>query len=336
MTRASAPPALVIGSTRMGNRQRIRNLGVVVIVPSVIGLLVSCDPHTRSDIDPGKFFNIGGAEYLLENPGTDPSVSTESNTEGSGEVYPGDSLSLSIGFNAPNGNVIGGGIAFGDPDDIGIPGAIQVVPVPGAGGQTSGMMNITIDVPDDICSNLSQICHDIRCYEFAVTSAGQVSAADINDLALACGGCEEPSCQELLTSCENPGEECPGGCGGGQQCVNGICVGAGALAFTMTWDVATDLDIHVQTPGGSEIYYGNPSADGGTLDQDDIPGGAGSVENIFFASMPAGGNYTYWIENLGPASSSFTLRVTENGQQVAIQNGNLAVGVDSTMYNYTY
>jgi hypothetical protein len=52
---------------------------------------------------------------------------------------------------------------------------------------------------------LSSICHDIRCYEFAQTSGGTFSQANINLLAAACGGCDEPSCQDLLDMCVDAG-----------------------------------------------------------------------------------------------------------------------------------
>ncbi len=134
--------------------------------------------------------------YTLDDPPTDNSITVGSNASGYAEARGGDSLNVVLTFDAPNGNVVGGGIRFGPS------GPIVVVSIPAAEGQASGTLNFSIQIPSSICNNLSSICHDIKCYEFAVTDIGAVSRANINDVALACGACDEPSCQSLLTSCE--------------------------------------------------------------------------------------------------------------------------------------
>lgn len=59
----------------------------------------------------------------------------------------------------------------------------------------------------------------------------------------------------------------------------------GAVHITLTWDNATDVDLHVIDPYGEEIYYAHRnSASGGELDVDDIDGYG--PENIFW---PEGG-----------------------------------------------
>ena len=134
--------------------------------------------------------------YTLDDPGTDDTIDVTSDSSGGyAAATPGGSLNVSFAFNAPNANVIGGGIRFGTS------GPVQVVEIPDAMGQTSGNINFAIEIPDFVCDNLSQICHDIKCYEFAVTSAGKISKANINDVALQCGNCDEPSCKTLLDSC---------------------------------------------------------------------------------------------------------------------------------------
>lgn len=170
-----------------------------------LGLMLITSTFCRPDYDFGgqAAGELNGAikgEYELENPEVDPSVEVSGNNSsgGMGEVTPGGTMNVSISFNAPNANIVGGGIRFG------ANGPIQVVTVPDAMGQTSGTLNFAIQVPPSVCNNLSQICHDIQCYEFAVTDAGNISAANINDVALACGNCDEPSCQDLLDSCDIP------------------------------------------------------------------------------------------------------------------------------------
>jgi len=46
----------------------------------------------------------------------------------------------------------------------------------------------------------------------------------------------------------------------------------GGQVVSLFFDAATDLDLHVDEPDGTEIYYGNPSSDaGGTLNLDSNP-----------------------------------------------------------------
>lgn len=101
------------------------------------------------------------------------------------------------------------------------------------------------------------------------------------------------------------------------------------LQFTNPDNV--DLDLYVQTPSGNIIYYGNPTADQGTLDVDCLCGlcSQGPNENIFWENGTAPeGTYKYWVEYYGDcgdtgASSSFTLRVIRNGSVLATKTGTL-------------
>jgi hypothetical protein len=120
--------------------------------------------------------SISGS-YTLDDAETDTSISVGSDQSGHAEAHRGGTLNVAIQFQAPNGNVIGGGIRFGET------GPIQVVSIPEAQGQTSGVLNFAIQIPASVCDNLSQICHDIKCYEFAVTDIGKVSVANINAVA---------------------------------------------------------------------------------------------------------------------------------------------------------
>lgn len=78
-------------------------------------------------------------------------------------------------------------------------------------------------------------------------------------------------------------------CATDQACVMGVCIGQGQLRFTATWSLAGDIDLHVVPPCGTEIYYGNRTACGGTLDNDDTTGTG--PENIFWTTGAAAGNY---------------------------------------------
>ena len=79
----------------------------------------------------------------------------------------------------------------------------------------------------------------------------------------------------------------------------------GDVTVTLVWDDWNDLDLHVITPQGNEIYYGNREADGGMLDVDMNAGWACSkepIENVFFGDAERGieamkGKYSVVVQN---------------------------------------
>jgi uncharacterized protein YfaP (DUF2135 family) len=107
---------------------------------------------------------------------------------------------------------------------------------------------------------------------------------------------------------------------------------------------ADDLDIHVITPGGAEIYYVNDAdaTSGGVLDHDDIPPQNGLwVENIIFpldGSAPRG-TYTYFVVNynqVGAAADAFTLEVFLGDTLQASQTGLLRDDETGTKFTFAF
>lgn len=120
-------------------------------------------------------------------------------------INPGEVVQVQIAFEAPEGNVVAAGIRFGDD------GPIRQIELPEAEDQTAGTLSFDMQIPADICDDLANICHEIICNEFAVTSAGKISRANVVQMGVVCGnGCDEPTCQELLM-CEMPPEPDAGG-----------------------------------------------------------------------------------------------------------------------------
>lgn len=93
--------------------------------------------------------------------------------------------------------------------------------------------------------------------------------------------------------------------------------GTGDITISLAWYNSDDVDLHVRTPNGSELYYGNRNVQNGTLDVDanaevmmDEP-----VENIYFTN-PASGTYEVWIEDYydhNQGYTSYIVRITVDG-----------------------
>jgi uncharacterized protein YfaP (DUF2135 family) len=94
-----------------------------------------------------------------------------------------------------------------------------------------------------------------------------------------------------------------------------------SLRFRLSWDETVDLDLHVVTPQGSEIFYQNRFADGGTLDVDDTDGGDGSFETVVF-DQTTSGEYSAFVEFLfGDAPAEFELVAYLGGRPVETLTG---------------
>jgi hypothetical protein len=92
-------------------------------------------------------------------------------------------------------------MGFGDPTNA------ICVPVGTDGASTVGSMaSLQLTMPPELCADIPQICHDIRCYEFAKTSQGTFTAGSVASLIAACGACDEPSCQSQGCSAHSGAE----------------------------------------------------------------------------------------------------------------------------------
>lgn len=280
----------------------------------------------------------------LMSPATDETVTVMppvAAPDGPSALRPGDTVTVEIPFEAPNGNVVGAGIRFGDT------GPIRTVGIDAATGQTANTLTFDFQVPQNICDDLADICHSITCYEFAVTDIGEISVANLTPIALACAGCDEPTCQQLLM-CDMPAGDVPVGspctpadaCVPGSECFEGFCVGTGTLRVSLAFDTVGDYDLHVLTPGGNEIFYGARTFDGGTLDVDQCAGacdpGITHVENVVFDATALSGNYEVWVVNFdGESAGPFTIEVSGDVNQTF--NGSLTMtgGEESEHFMFT-
>ena len=99
-----------------------------------------------------------------------------------------------------------------------------------------------------------------------------------------------------------------------QQVSNGISVlrlGTGALQISLSWDTATDQDLHVTDPSGKLIYWSSKySSTGGQLDRDDLDGYG--PENIFWTENAPDGTYKVQVHDYDYTSTPNNYVVTVN------------------------
>lgn len=134
--------------------------------------------------------------------------------------------------------------------------------------------------------------------------------------------------------------------------VSGLVGGDGQLRFNLqfTNESLVDLDLHVITPNGDEIYYAAvEDSTGGKLDVDCYCGGCpnGPNENVFWpyevVTAPAG-SYEVFIEYFGPCDlldfefppSDYTLRILEGGETMQTYTGTLSEMGAQQSYSHTY
>jgi len=113
-------------------------------------------------------------------------------------------------------------------------------------------------------------------------------------------------------------------------------VGTGDIQVSLSWDTATDVDLHVIEPGGCELYYGNKTcSSGGELDLDSNAGCGIDGINNENAYWPPGaapeGEYqvrvAFWSDCSGlPADYTVTVNYCGN---VEVYTGAFAAGTDT-------
>jgi len=107
-----------------------------------------------------------------------------------------------------------------------------------------------------------------------------------------------------------------------------ITVGTGDIQVSLSWDVDSDVDLHVVDPSGEEIYYAHrQSASNGTLDLDSNAACDLDHKRNENVTWPTGraprGTYTvrvdYW-NNCQVAQTNYTVRII-NGSDAQIVTG---------------
>ncbi|MBX6750239.1 MAG: hypothetical protein IRY85_11320 [Micromonosporaceae bacterium] len=114
------------------------------------------------------------------------------------------------------------------------------------------------------------------------------------------------------------------------QTVQALNVGTGAVQVSISWNVDSDVDLHVVDPNGEEVYFGHPeSASGGKLDLDsnpdcDIDGKRN--ENITWKDTAPPGTYTVRVslwDACGVSPSKFVVTIQVAGEPTRTYTGTL-------------
>ena len=89
----------------------------------------------------------------------------------------------------------------------------------------------------------------------------------------------------------------------------GFSLGAGDLQVTLTWNTATDIDLHIREPNGTHVYYAARNGTTARLDRDDTDGFG--PENIFVNSgaAAAGVYQVYIVHYSGAIATTSTIQI---------------------------
>lgn len=112
-----------------------------------------------------------------------------------------------------------------------------------------------------------------------------------------------------------------------QQTVEAIQVGTGEVQVSVSWDVDSDVDLHVVDPNSDEIYWDQlTSSSGGQLDLDsnaDCELDRKRNENVTWTKAPAGEYIVRldYYKNCGVEKTNYVVTVRVNGQPTKTFSG---------------
>jgi hypothetical protein len=176
--------------------------------------------------DPAAAFTLedSGVEDEQEplfDPPTDASINVINNLEDIVVAVPGGAFPISLNFQAPNQNVVGGGIRFAGSDEV------QWTLLNSVMGQATGDVAFSYVVSPSACDDVANLCHEVSADQFVITDVGgefNVSEPIAVTVVLQCATCTSTSCIEILPpgSCQECSQ--PDSC----QDLYDACYGPGA------------------------------------------------------------------------------------------------------------
>jgi hypothetical protein len=256
-------------------------------------------------------------------------VDLPQNTVAPTVVRPGESVNLAVGWEG--GAIASVNLSFTQNQYFSIP-------APLAEGSSSGIVEIPASVAETVCRALDPVCHALQCFQQVVSADGTVSLARTIAMILDCGG---TGCGETGMGTIPAGDPCEATmeCVPGSVCFNKYCVGAGNVRISLGFSVDSDFDLHVLTPGGLEIYFGDKEGGGGTLDVDQCVSSCGTdphVENVVFDGDVVPGVYEIWVENFdGRDTGDFTIQIAGDVTQTFSGTLPATRGAESEHFTFT-
>ena len=103
----------------------------------------------------GGTFEGGEGQEPLVDPAEDPSISVTRNLT-KVIAHPGSAFPIDLDFDAPNMNVVGGGISFPGSDEV------QWTFIQGLEGEVMGNISFGFVVDKEICADVPNLCHEIK------------------------------------------------------------------------------------------------------------------------------------------------------------------------------
>jgi hypothetical protein len=156
-------------------------------------------------------------------------------------VRPGEPTSLQIPYSG--GAITGVSVSFGGSSYFSIPVSTSA---------PSGSVMVPVTVMGQVCSNLADVCHQIKCYEQVTTAAGTVSKSAAMQMVLNCTGGRDCSgrvqycCASDPSTCTGTGTAAPTdrttSCSDGRDVYVDACI-------------ALDLSDCFYSVGGREFHY---------------------------------------------------------------------------------
>lgn len=198
---------------------------------------------------------IPNAEDPLLDPPTDDSVSVINNLDDIAVALAGASFPVSLNFQAPDRNVVGGGIRFEGSDEI------QWTLISKIMGEQTGDVEFVYVVSAEACADVANLCHEVSAEEFVITQRGAefyVSKPIEISVVLQCATCTSTSCVDVLPpgSCQECGQ--PDAC----SMLFDDCYGPGA-----PWEGTSEANVFEQFlgPDGSMWKGQHTCAEGEAL-----------------------------------------------------------------------
>jgi hypothetical protein len=161
-------------------------------------------------------------------------------------------------------------------------------------------------------------CVERVIHDFDVVADGDGGLVDTETDTWAETDTDIGDTEQITTTGVDPDVECtvPQDCGEDETCYQGVCVGTGNVRVSLSWNVVTDLDLHVRVPNGEWISYEMPITAYGQLDVDDCVSGAcinqdgTHVENVFLDANAPRGTYGIMIVNFdGRLGADYAIEV---------------------------